>query len=112
MVHLGKLLAALRLKRGLSQAKLAERAQVGERTLPYWEANEQQPRDVEFESLLTALDATPEERGQIYALLPDTRIVRLAQSAETNLPVHAALLGTLSALGDLLRAMRMRQGLT
>ena len=112
MNQLGDLFSALRRKRGLSQKKLAARAQVTARTLQYWEANQQQPRDVELENMLTALQVTAQERGQIYALLQDNRSVRLTRSAPSLADVPTTLLGPMPGLGDLVRAMRLRRSWT
>src|SRR5579872_633941 len=110
-VHtLGAALRDLRRRRGLSQERVATRAHVTTRALRYREADQQQPRDVEMESVLKALEATAQERAHIYALLPDRRHLRLARSAEAGGSVPTALLGPTPGLGDLLRAMRLRRG--
>ncbi|HLK55200.1 MAG TPA: helix-turn-helix transcriptional regulator [Chthonomonadaceae bacterium] len=112
MDRLGELLRKLRKKRGLSQKELAERALVGERTLRYWEADQQQPRDVELENVFKALKVTSEERAQVYALLTDPRSVRLVHNIQSASQVPTSVLGPLPGIGDLLRAMRVRRGWT
>lgn len=112
MQTLGDLLRALRQKQRLSQEQVAIKAQVTARALRYWEANQQQPRDVELESLLKALKATPQERTQIYAQLSEPRRIRLMQSVENMENVSSRLLGPLPGIGDLIRALRIRRGWT
>jgi transcriptional regulator with XRE-family HTH domain len=106
----GNLLHDLRQQRGLSRQQLVERAQVGMRTLRYWEANERSPCTAELEAVLTALEATATERAQVLATLTTPRGLRLAQQdlqIQPN-PLPAAL----PDLGDLMRAMRLRRGWT
>lgn len=98
--------------RGLSQEKLAAQAQVTARALRYWEADRQQPRMVELENVLKALEATLQERGQVLEWLSDARSVRLAQSAEAVHDIPRDVLGPLPGIGDLIRAMRCRSGWT
>lgn len=112
MESVGELLRALRRKRGMTQVNLAHKAHVTARTLQYWEANRQQPREVELESVLTVLVATPWERGQIYALLTDQRSVRLARSAKVMGNAPTTLAGPHPGIGDLIQAMRHRRGWT
>lgn len=112
MPTLGELLQRMRQARRLSQERLASLAQVTDRALRYWEADRQQPRAVELESVLKALEALPQERAQVYALLTDARRARLTRKLDIVPNVPPALLGPLPGLGDLLRAMRQRRGWT
>lgn len=112
MYRLGELLRTLRKNRGFSQEQLAVQARVTVRTLQYWEANQQQPRDVELESVLKALQTTPQDRARVYALLTEQRIVRLGANMTPGSDVPTSLLGPLPGIGDLLRALRVRRGWT
>ena len=102
-------LRARRRLRKLSQIELARRAQVSERTLRNWETGASSPGRWELESILTALELTPYERGQVLQFLPNTRSMDLFRhetlGAETDI-------GPMPMLGDLLRAMRLRCGLS
>ncbi len=113
MYRLGHSLRALRLKRGMSQEQVAIQARITPRTLRYWESdNYQMPRLVELENVLKALEATPSERVEIYALLPDRRRNPLVQQGEGTRNIPASLLGPLPGSGDMIRTMRMRRGWT
>ncbi|MBV9468797.1 MAG: helix-turn-helix transcriptional regulator, partial [Abitibacteriaceae bacterium] len=71
----------------------------------------QQPRTLELESLLDALTATPQERQQALVLLntPQAR----AQIRETIVQIEERKsLGPMPHGGALVRALRLRQGLT
>ncbi len=112
MYLLGNALRQLRIKREITRERLATQAQITPRTLRNWEANQQQPRGVELESVLMALEATQAERTEIYALLPDRRRNPLAQKGDGTRPVPTSSLGPLPGSGDLIRTMRMRRGWT
>jgi transcriptional regulator with XRE-family HTH domain len=109
---LGTLLRQLRRQRRLTQEGLATRAQVTARTLRYWEADQQQPRETELESVLQAVGATVQERAQILSLLTDRMSVRLARNSRPTTDVASGVLGSLPGTGDLLRAMWLRRGYT
>ncbi len=112
MYRLGEALRELRRKRGLSQERLAASAQITARTLRYWEADQQQPRAIELENVLAALEATPKERAQIYVLLPGRRSLHATFGSGGTGNNATPLLGPMPGIGDLLRAMRTRHGST
>ncbi len=112
MQTLGKLLKNLRQQRGLTQEKLALKAQVTARVLRYWESDAQFPREAELENVLNALEASAQEKKLIYALLPDTRMVRIVQNVAVANRTAASLLGQMLGIGDLMRAMRLRRSWT
>lgn len=60
-------LVALRRSRGLSQARAAERAGVSPMTWGEVERGNREAERQEVDSLLSALDATAEERGEVAA---------------------------------------------
>lgn len=106
---LGKALRAARSARKLNQGQLAFRAGVSPITLSRWETGHFRPRLPELEAILTALDATSQERASILALVDAPRAVTKIRT-ETK----AALDETVQApvIGDLWRAMRLRRGLS
>lgn len=99
--RLGILLQEWRTERGLTLRGLALKSGVGKSTLAYWEAGARQPSVAELETVLQALRATPSERMQAYSLLSAPRALRrLRELSPLAVPTG----------GDLLRAMRSRQG--
>lgn len=108
----GGYLKTLRQQRSLSQAQLAKRANVVERTLRYWESGQWSPSNWELESVLAALEATGPERSQALALLTTRRGIHLSRR-ETHLQNQwREESGPLPGTGDLLQAMRIRHGMT
>ena len=107
---IGYLLRDLRQRQGLSRKLVAERAQVGARTLEYWEAGTRSPRMPELEAVLKALGASAEERMRILAHLTTPRGMRLKEQDVQSKPQE--LRDPIPNLGELLRMMRLRHGLT
>ena len=108
---LGNFLRGLRKNRRLTMQEAAQAADINRSTLHRWESGQVQPRLSELEALLHALNASPPQRKQAVALVEAPRartLVRLelAQMAEQT------GLGPLPHGGDLLRAMRLRRGLS
>jgi transcriptional regulator with XRE-family HTH domain len=100
---IANLLREWREERHLSLGGLALRAGVNKSTLSRWEAGIRQPGIHELEAVLDALDITPRQRAQALSRIEAPRAIqRLRRMAENAPPVS----------GDLLRAMRLRQGLT
>ncbi|RYX85501.1 XRE family transcriptional regulator [bacterium] len=108
---LGDFLRQLRRLRGLSQAEAALASAISRVTLNRWENGTSQPYAAAMEALLTALCATPQEQQQAFSLLgtPSARtrtrdmIVRLGEQQG---------IGAGPEMGDLLRTLRMRRGLS
>lgn len=99
----GALLKAWRTSKKLSGADLARQAGISRTTLTRWEAGQTQPRITELEAVLSALDASPVQRREVFACLEAPRaVLHLREMAGVALPLR----------GDLLRAMRLRQGWT
>lgn len=99
--RLGTLLQVWRTERGFTLRGLALKSGVGKSTLAYWEAGSRQPSVAELETVLQALRATPSERMQAYSLLSAPRgLRRIRELSPLSVPT----------VGDLLRAMRNRQG--
>ncbi|WP_309720558.1 helix-turn-helix transcriptional regulator [Armatimonas sp.] len=105
-------LRATRRQRRLSQVELARRAHISERALRYWETGVSSPGLWELDSILTALELTPQERVHALALLPTRRGMALSRQESHASPALAEEYGPLPGLGDLLQAMRLRGGLT
>lgn len=93
----------MRMARGWSLGRLAQRAGVHKSALSRWEAGEQQPRIPELEATLQALEATPAQRVSALACIDAPRALR-------RLHAGAApdAMGPLPSSGDLLRALRLR----
>lgn len=107
----GSQLRKLRRERGLTLQQAADAAGVGRVTVNRWETGAQRPRPVEWKALLTALEATPQQRRRLETLL-DTA---WAEATRRHALIHYSdqhQLGAISHGGDLLRAMRLRHNLT
>ncbi len=104
--HLGDMLRNWRLQRKLSLGAFSLKSGVHKSTLSRWEAGQSQPRLSELEQVLAALEAGSLWRRQALAALEAPRAVARLRT-EDNLKQTAPPTG-----GDLLRAMRLRQGLT
>src|SRR5579871_3078066 len=101
----------LRRTKGLSQRELADSAQISLRAVSSWELGECEPRIPELLAAMQVLNATHAERASTIALLINIRSERLLRQESVPI-VDAIESGTLPGLGDLLRAMRVRQGWT
>lgn len=107
---IGAMLQTMRFARGLSLRALADSAGIGKSTLAYWEAGRFQPRLPELESILTALQVSAQERREALWRIDAPRAAQQLQR-EAQRPLQEAILGPLPSGGDLLRAMRHRQGM-
>ena len=97
---------ALRRIKEINQDTLALRAGLGTRTIGRWETGQRLPRIPELEAALTALRATAQERLRLLSHITAARGQRAAASPA------AESAGAWADSGDLLRAIRMRQGMT
>lgn len=91
--------------RGLSLHATALRAGVAASTLSRWESGKRSPSIPELEATLAALNVGEAERSEILRCVDAPRALRRLRGGDepsAGLPVG----------GDLLRAMRVRQGLT
>lgn len=110
---LGALIKQLREAKGLSQRRLAQQAGISHGTIGGWERGAYWPRLPELEALLNALDATNAQRKQALALIEAPRAVLHARAqSEQARADFVAVAGPAPLAGDLLRAMRLRRGLT
>ncbi len=100
---LGQTLRDLRLARGLSLAQAAARGGVSKSALAHWETGRRTPPGSALVGLLNALGASGRARAAIVAQADP----RHARAALAHTP-HGAPVGK----GEVLRAMRLRRGLT
>jgi len=106
METLPGLLREWRTARDLSLGALALKAGVSKATLSRWEAGVCQPNIPELEAVLDALCAAPEQRFRALSLLAAPRAVRRVRELAGGIPEGPPV------AGDLLRAMRLRRGLS
>ena len=105
--HIGSLIRDWRMERKLSLGALSLKADVHKATLSRWERQEQQPRVSELEAVLTALQVTDTQRREALALLDAPRaVIQLRNLTGAGLALSPP------TAGDLLRAIRLRRGLT
>lgn len=103
--EIGTLLRQWRNARGLTLPAAASRAGVATSTLSRWESGKRSPSIPELEATLAVLGVGGPERAAVLRLLDAPRALRHLRDADgsfVGLPVG----------GDLLRAMRVRRGLT
>jgi transcriptional regulator with XRE-family HTH domain/S-adenosylmethionine/arginine decarboxylase-like enzyme len=109
--ELGIFLGNLRKTRGWSLTQAAERAGLSRGTLHRWERGKFQPRLPELEAALTALGVTSQQLRQAIALVDAPRAqARVREDVQRFGQLSG--LGPMPGRGDLLRAMRLRQGWT
>ncbi|HLV79400.1 MAG TPA: helix-turn-helix transcriptional regulator [Chthonomonadaceae bacterium] len=97
----------LRTERGWSLGQLARQAGLSKAALSQWEAGRRQPRVAELEAVLDVLEASPTQRARAFAGIAAPRAVRHLRQKS----VHGGL-GPPPTAGDLLQALRLRQGCT
>jgi transcriptional regulator with XRE-family HTH domain len=107
----GQLLRSLRQSRGWNLSETARRGGIGRVTLHRWENDAQTPRLPEAEALLTALGASAQERRQALARIDAPRAKKRVRET-FDLVAQVKRLGPVPCRGDLLRALRRRQGLS
>lgn len=100
-------LRSLRMAAGWSLGRLAREAGVDKSTLSRWESGDRTPCIPELTAVLDALHCAPEQRAAAVAGLCTSR-------AQRHLTKIAPAVGLPAPprLGDLLRAIRLRSGLT
>lgn len=107
----GSFLRTLRKKRSLSVVQVAQVTGLHRATLYRWERGETLPRLTELASILNGLGASREERRQATARMEAPRARTLVQSQFARMAKRAGV-GAMPHGGDLLRAMRLRRGMT
>jgi transcriptional regulator with XRE-family HTH domain len=94
-------------------AQLSANAGVSLHTLSRWETGAFQPRLSELEATLKALGVSAAQREHALTLMEAPRAVaRLREEAEQRQADLVELAGHAPAIGDLLRAMRLRRRMT
>lgn len=112
-MQLGDYLRQLRRSQRFTLAQLSASAGVSLNTLSRWETGTFQPRLAELDATLRALNADSGQRERALALMDAPRAVaRLREEAQERQPELVDLAGHTPAIGDLLRAIRLRQGWT
>src|SRR5437016_2875076 len=109
--NLGEFLRSLRKEEGLTLEQAARAAGIGRVTLNRWETGVHQPRLPELEALLGALRADPQRKRQALALMDAPRARKRTRALIAQIGERAGI-GPMPNGGDLLRAMRMRRGLS
>ena len=106
-------MTALRRRQNLSLRGLARRAGVSHDAVGAWERGARLPRLPELAAALTALAVGPAERLRLVALVSAPRVLsRVLMAGAGEAGGGAGDTGLLPGGGDLLRAMRLRRGLT
>jgi|GEM_PF-1028889 len=110
----GEHLRRLRTAQGVSLSALARLAGVAQPTLTRWEQGRFAPRLPELDAVLTALNASPDQRRTILESLHAPRaLARLAgENRQEDGAGWRAAAGIRPSGGDLLRALRRRVGRT
>jgi transcriptional regulator with XRE-family HTH domain len=112
-MQLGEYLRQIRRSRRLTLAQLGATAGVSLNTLSRWETGVFQPRLAELEAALRALGVVPAQWERALALMEAPRaVVRLREEAQERQADLVDLAGHAPAIGDLLRAMRLRRRMT
>jgi transcriptional regulator with XRE-family HTH domain len=111
--RIGELIRNLRTARGMTLRGLAKAAGIAPGTISYWESGKTQPRVPELDVVLDALQCPESLRREAYTLINAPRAVaKLRHTASLASVLGEEELAWLPASGDLLRSLRMRQGLT
>ena len=105
--QVGTLLWELRTARGLSMGQVARLSGVSKAALSQWESGARLPRIMELEAALDALGADAAQRASLLACMEAPRAVRRLREITMGSGLSAP-----PRAGDLLRAMRLRQGWT
>jgi transcriptional regulator with XRE-family HTH domain len=108
---IGGFLRTLRSAPRLTMGQAAHKAGIHRATLHRWEKGLAQPRLSELSALLSALDASAQQKRDALHLMDAPRAARLIRQEVTQIAEQTGM-AALPHGGDLLRAMRMRRGLS
>jgi transcriptional regulator with XRE-family HTH domain len=111
VTELGQLLRDLRKSRRWTLAHTAQIAGIARSTLNRWETGVHFPRLPEIEGVLLALGASPQQRRKALQLIDAPRAVGQIQADTTWISAQRGI-GQLPNKGDLLRALRLRRGIS
>jgi transcriptional regulator with XRE-family HTH domain len=106
---IGEWLQQARLQRGVSQYALAQQAHLSPSTINRWERGVTRPSIYELEQVLQALGVSSAERLEALRLLDAPRALMTLQQLTRQQPHPSGELNP-PLLGDLLGALRRRQG--
>lgn len=95
----------------MTMAQTAERAGLHRATLHRWEKGQAQPRLSELDALLSALEVSEPQRQSALSLMDAPRAARLVWREVRQIAAQMDI-SMMPHGGDLLRAMRMRRGLS
>lgn len=109
--ELGPFLRRLRKTRHLTLDQVAQAAGISRVTLNRWETGKHLPRLPELEAVLTALDTAANQRREALSLLD---VPRAQARVREDIAAFARQtgMGSIPSAGDLLRAMRLRRGMS
>ena len=110
-VSLGDFLQKLRASRHLGLTAAAQAARLHRSTLYRWEQGQALPRLTELEALLSALKADPSQKRRALLSLNAPRAQNQVREEIVRIGEYLGI-GSIPSGGDLLRAIRMRQGLS
>src|SRR5262249_42250266 len=108
---IGGFLRTLRTARRLTMAQAAEKAGVHRATLHRWEKGLAQPRLSELTTLFSALEVSEPQKRNALRLMDAPRAARVVQQEVIQIAAQTGV-SAMPHGGDLLRAMRLRRGLS
>ncbi len=95
----------------MTMAQTAERAGLHRTTLHRWEKGQAQPRLSELAALLSALEVSEPQKRSALSLMDAPRAARMVWQEVMQIAAQTGV-SAMPHGGDLLRAIRMRQGLS
>jgi transcriptional regulator with XRE-family HTH domain len=108
---IGGFLRTLRTSRRMTMAQAAERAGLHRITLHRWEKDLAQPRLSELTALLSALEVSEVQKRSALGLMDAPRAARMVWLEVRQMAAQTGV-SEMPHGGDLLRAMRLRQGVS
>lgn len=108
---IGGFLRRLRTGRRLTMEQAAQQAGIHRVTLHRWEKGQAQPCLSELAALLSVLDVSETQKRQALGLIEAPRAMRQIRQEVTQIAERSGM-APMPHGGDLLRAMRMRRGLS
>lgn len=108
---IGGFLRTLRTSRRMTMAQTAEKAGLHRATLHRWEKDQAQPRLSELTALFSALEASESQKQSALRLMDAPRAIRKVWQEVRQIAEQTGM-RAMPHGGDLLRAMRMRRGMS
>ncbi|RYZ89179.1 MAG: helix-turn-helix domain-containing protein [Proteobacteria bacterium] len=109
--RLGTFLRRLRRQRSLSQEQAAQAAKISRVTLSRWENDLQEPRIHDLLALFSALSVGAQERIEALSLLDSPAARTQIRKVTSGIGTRKGI-GEMPHGGDLIRALRLRKGLS